>query len=192
LDILRRVNSFPVIPISGTPTSIKESVYISESFQSWRDGDLIIYSWFPLRPFDAHRYIYIEWDCLATCPLIEYFGDLWNADAVGGLQTFGKDKDWYWWNEIGQLPESLRLYATGIAPLNCILLSHKALSAICARSIPKNVFSELRIATLLTACGITIKSMNERSADNSWHPSLISVDRTRASIYHPVKSLVDA
>jgi hypothetical protein len=175
-----------VIPICSVETSIEGSVRIPGIENPWREADALIYGWFAQRTFDARRYIYLEWDCLATLALADHFGAFWDESAAGNVLIPENNPDWYWWCEVERLPSDLRHSAAGIAPLNCLLLSHEALSAVCNRAIPKEVYCELRAGTLLRACGVTIKP--SYGADNSWHPSHISVDSFRPSIYHPVKS----
>lgn len=82
LAILRSANSFPVIPICFDFTGLEGAVAVGRAANPWHDCDLLIYQWFKIRSVEAQRYIYFDWDCLATMPLREYYSTVWNADAA--------------------------------------------------------------------------------------------------------------
>ena len=68
---------------------------------------------------------------------------------------------------------------------------HRALAAITASPIPPNIFCELRLGTVLRACGFTLTELPEpKRRMNSYDSRLITFDANRPGIYHPIKGRV--
>lgn len=159
----------------------------------WIGSDVMLYLWFRhCCNIEAERYAIIEWDTLATMPLREYYRDVWDADAAGcELKTPQHTPKWEWFGAHGaQLPEALRPHMTGLAPFNGILLSHRALERICQQEIPRHINNELRLGTLLNACGFRLKTIHPTTASNNqWRPDQITITG-KPGLYHPVKSIL--
>jgi len=202
LDLLRANNPYPVIPLCNAAAEhVEDAVDVSKfsnrfaAEDRWQSSDVMIYLWFRHhRTVEAERYAYVEWDALATQPLRDYYDELWDADvAAPRIKTPQTSPQWEWFGWHGaRLPERLRPFAAGIAPLNGVLLSRRALQAVADSPLPKNVFSELRLGSLLRSNGIALTPFSQQKArNNDWHPNLISVSN-EPGFYHPVKSLQPA
>lgn len=198
LEILRRLNPFPIVPVcNGSLRRLEDARDISKlsgdfsAEDPWSGCDAFLYEWFRhARTVEAERYMYVEWDALATMPLAEYCAAVWDCDAVAArVKTLQSHPYWDWFRrELGTLPEDLRPHAAGVVPLNGLLLSRRALEAVCRSRIPQGVFCELRMGTLLRACGFTLTAMPpDLGADNEWRDNLIALS-SRPGLYHPVKT----
>ena len=192
LEQLRRHNQFPIIPLRNqSDEGVEGSIRPPYDEPPWHGTDGLIYSWFRERTVDAERYIFIEWDCLMTMPVREYYMEVWESHAAA-CQIFTPlgNPHWIWFRELDALPSKLRASAVGIAPLNGVLLSREALTAVTSALIPPNVFSELRLGTLLKTMNIRVDTIPAAKAStNSFKPFLTHYDPTRPGLYHPIKSL---
>lgn len=193
LEILGSVNPCPIIPVcSGGSSRVADAVDVSQLDNRWADedpwraADTLIYRWFARRPFDARRYIFLEWDTLATLPVREYYREVWDADAAASaVYTPRTYAGWPWFRE---LPAELRPYATGLSPLNGVMLSHRALSAVCAGPLPGNVFCECRLGTAVRRAGFEPVALPPaKAATNGFRRSHIVLNPRVPGLYHPVK-----
>lgn len=197
LEILRQNNPDPIIPVCHSPCDPVEGAVDVSRFSKrfagdhpWMRGDALLYLWFRhSRTVEAERYAYIEWDTLATMPLREYYQEVWDGDAAGSqIKTPQTTPEWEWFKLHGpRLPERLKPFAMGIAPLNAVLLSRRALKSVCDSQIPRNVFSELRLGSLLSFNGIESKTFDStKAARNKW-TSITVIPHGQLGLYHPVK-----
>ena len=196
LQLLRERNPYPVIAICNnaeqhTERALDVSPLSKEGPQEsgWHGHDTMLYQWFLHGGVRAQRYIYFEWDTLATMPVREFYDEVWDQDAAAStVKHIENDPNWYWFWQRDRLPEDLRVKAGGIVPFNGIILSHRALAAITTRTIPADVFCELRIGTLLRNTGFEPCSWPaEKQSMNSYDRNLIQFDPDRPGIYHPIK-----
>jgi hypothetical protein len=190
LEHLRRLNPYPIVPLKNqSDEGIVGAIRPPHGEDPWHGADAPIYSWFARRGFDAARYIVLEWDCLMTIPVREYYAEVWDKKAGAcTIVTPATHPCWYWFREIGLFSEELRPYAAGLVPLNGVFLSHEAMIAITSKTIPKDVFSELRLGTLLRAHAIELIEIPvTKGATNSWNPYLTHYEPGGLGLYHPVK-----
>jgi len=193
LEVLRTVNACPVIPVCSRRSSrFIDAVDVSKldtrwsDEDPWRAADTLLYRWFPHRQFEAHRYVFLEWDTLATMPIREYYREVWDADAAAtAVHTPQSYAGWPWFKE---LPAELRPFAMGLSPLNGVMLSHRALAAVCAGPLPPNVFCECRLGTALKVAGFQPVALPPaKAATNGFHRSHILLNQRVPGLYHPVK-----
>ena len=80
----------------------------------------------------------LEWDTLATMPVKEFFGELWDRDVVGtSVKLHETHPEWQWFREqMHLLPPPLRQHAAGIVPFNGLLLSHRGSSPSLTLTLP--------------------------------------------------------
>lgn len=196
LEVLRERNPYPVVAVcNGAAERVEGALDVSRLSElgaqesRWHSPDTILYRWFLHGGLRARRYIFLEWDTLATMPVREFYDEVWDeAAAASTVKRIEDDPDWYWFEQRDRLPEDLRAKAGGVVPFNGIMLSHRALAAITARPIPPDVFCELRIGTLLRNAGFEPCSLpREKRVMNSYERSLIQFDPNRPGVYHPVK-----
>jgi glycosyltransferase involved in cell wall biosynthesis len=197
LELLRRLNPFPVVAVCNASSERVEGAIdvdlLSKRWSSedkWGSADSILYRWFLHGGVRAQRYLMLEWDTLATAPVKEFFGDLWDRDVVGtSVKLHEAHAEWQWFREqMHLLPPALRQHAAGIVPFNGLLLSHRALSAVVDAEPPPGIFCELRIGTLLRSAGFELAEYPpEKQRMNSFHPLNISFDGVTPGIYHPIK-----
>ncbi|HEU5116039.1 MAG TPA: hypothetical protein VFT74_05115 [Isosphaeraceae bacterium] len=199
LDLMRRLNPYPVVAVcNAAPEYVDGALDVARLTSEWSGehpwggADTILYRWFLHGGLRAERYVFLEWDTLATMPVREFYDEVWDADAAGAVaKRIERDPDWFWFHQIGLLPEALRPHAGGLLPLNGTLLSHRALAAITASPIPPNIFCELRLGTVLRACGFTLTELPEpKRRMNSYDSRLITFDANRPGIYHPIKGRI--
>src|SRR5262249_27652973 len=124
----------------------------------WGGVDMSIYNWFRLArtpETTAARYVFIEFDMLYRVPMVEFYRGVWDEDLAGAQLNFcGPRPHWNWFRAAGPwLPPELRPFAAGVSPLAGVMLAHRTLEAICASPIPRRIFCECRLATLVNAHG---------------------------------------
>ncbi len=197
LELLRRLNPFPVVAVCNACSDCVDGAVdvhlLSNRWSSedkWSSADSILYRWFLHGGVRAQRYLMLEWDTLATAPVKEFFGELWDRDVVGtSVKLHETHPEWHWFREqMHLLPPALRQHAAGIVPFNGLLLSHRALSAVVDADPPPGIFCELRIGTLLRSAGFELAEYPpDKQRMNSFHLLNISFDGITPGIYHPIK-----
>jgi hypothetical protein len=197
LDLIRRLNPYPVVAVcNASPERVEGAIDVDllskrwSTEEKWTSADGMLYRWFLHGGVRAQRYLILEWDALATMPVKEFFGDLWDKDAVGAsVKSHESHPEWFWFRtQIHLLPPALRPHAAGIVPFNGLLLSHRALSAVVNADPPPGLCCELRIGTLLRSLGIEITEYPpEKRRMNSFHPDNITYDGVTPGLYHPIK-----
>ena len=180
LELLRRLNPFPVVAVCNATTDCVDGAVdvdlLSKRWSSedkWGSADSILYRWFLHGGVRAQRYLMLEWDTLATAPVKEFFGELWDRDVVGtSVKLHETHPEWQWFREqMHLLPPSLQQQAAGIVPFNGLLLSHRALSAVVDADPPPGIFCELRIGTLLRSAGVRNGRVSARQTTDEFLPS---------------------
>jgi hypothetical protein len=144
----------------GVPVHVVSNAECGGAAQAiaWRNPDRLIRNWWLLQGsklrFDYAAFI--EWDVLFNKSLDEVFPgetDFYSND----VQT-PDDRPWGWFDEIPFLPESLQPFATGVTPLAVTRISRRCLEAMFSHPdsdelYERDIFCELRLATLASACG---------------------------------------
>ena len=196
LELLRRLNPYPVVAVCNAATEhVPGALDVARLSTRWRDEDprggtdSVLYRWFLHGGIRARRYVFLEWDTLATMPIRDFFAEVWDADAAGSVvKRIEHHPDWIWFLQLEQLPESLRGHAAGLVPLNGTLLSHRALAAVARGSIPDRIFGELRLGTLLRSHGFVLTELPEpKRRMNLYDRRLITFDARQPGLYHPIK-----
>ena len=196
LELLRRLNPYPVVALCNAASEhVADALDVAMLSRRWGDedrwsgADTVLYRWFLHGGLRAERYLFLEWDTLATMPIREFYDEVWDADAAGSVAKRIEDHpDWIWFIQVEQLPEPLRRYAGGLVPLNGTLLSHRALEAVASGSIPDKILSELRLGTLLRSQGFALTELPEpKRRMNLYDRRLITFDAHKPGIYHPIK-----
>lgn len=199
LNVLRAANPFyPVLPIcrerDGKRNALQDAhnVWTQDTADQigWAHCDIQVHEWFKQRPLSAHRYIVIEYDVYAPMPVRDFYGPLWDADCVG-INVWRKpahsDK-WVWFKDIGKLPEQWQEEAVGIDPCAVMLFSHRCMDAMSRLPIPRDVFCELRIGSMVKAAGFQVMQ-HPYGSERISCSILRNVVESQPSlgIYHPVK-----
>jgi hypothetical protein len=160
----------------------------------WHGTDVMLYAWHRharTAETTAHRYAVIEYDMLFTVPLADFYREVWDADLAGGHAMYPHEApDWPWFKETDRLPEALRPFAAGMAPLAGSLIANRVLAAISTGEIPPDVFSEFRLGTLTRSHGFHLANLPEEKCRNlSYAADLVDLSRP-TPVYHPVKTLL--
>ena len=201
LDRLRRLNPYPVVALcNASPARVEGALDVDRltsewsAEDKWGGADAALYAWMRHGGLHAERYVFLEWDALATMPVREFYAEVWDADAAAASAKRAEDEPgWYWFGQVGLLPEAMRPHAGGLAPLNGTLLSHRALAAVAAGPVPPGIFCELRLGTLVRHAGFELADFPpEKARMNSCTPDAIDFDPARPGIYHPVKEALPA
>lgn len=199
LELLRKHNDFPVIPIFCRDGGVCDPVEGAQEVQkpykigdNWHNMDLLCRQWFIENPDTvAKRYIWIESDCRVNKPLIECYREAWNADfAAYHILYPSTSSHWELWDQYRHLiPERLYPFITGAAPVNASLLSRKAMQAFADAEILEGVFSEIRFPTVIRSAGFQLSSITPSpDSQNIYLGDDRSVEITGDGIQHPVKS----
>jgi len=188
--LLQEQNPAPVIAIYANQREhLPEAVDVGPLGDVWRNADLAFLNWFRRRPFDAERYLWLEYDTFASLPVRDCYEAVWDRDAVAAkVIELQPHADWCWFAERNLLPPDLRASMAGLSPLCGILLSHRALCALANTAALPPVFSELRLGTVLRAAGFELSALPpERAATIDWNPAAIAFNPAVPGVYHPVK-----
>ncbi len=104
LDLLRRLNPYPVVALCNAAKEHVDGVldvarlttrWVGE--HPWSGADTILYRWFLHGGLQAERYVFLEWDTLATMPVREFYDEVWDADAADAVaKRIEDDPDWIW------------------------------------------------------------------------------------------------
>lgn len=202
LDLLTYFNpNAVVIPLSVNTTEKlpgpQATVDVSQ-FESrwdlsdpWRSCDAAFYTWFTNRKVDAHRYLWMEYDCYCTMPVSEAYREVWNADiAARAYENLVTRPDWHWFREVERLDNADRSFAAGVTPLAGILLSHDAFEAIAGTATRRDVFCELRVGTTANRLGLEPRTFSGAPLESvGWHER--PLDYSRPGVFHPVKMIMD-
>jgi hypothetical protein len=186
-----------IIPLTDTvPELLPDSVDIGRfpsSFddgQKWRCVDTTVYRWFEHRTFDARRYLIVEYDCLCTVDLNEYYSKASNADVVG-IDYFKREENprWKWFvEELNTLPAEDIQYASGIVPLTCTMFTHHALDLIVKHICRHDLMSELRLGTIVTKLALRFERLPmQKRSTICWHT--YPWQANRPGFFHSIKSL---
>lgn len=154
----------------------------------WRNIDEIVYRWFENRPFDAERYIILEYDCLCTVDLKRHYASVWDADvAACDLFTAAENPDWMWFSEIDRLAEPDRRHAAAIVPFVGTMYSHSGLLAYLAAAPTNDLFCEFRMGTTVRKAGLTFARFPLAVRRTIlWHQYPYGVGRP--GLYHAIKT----
>lgn len=126
-----------------------------DSNKAWLSSDLSLFSWYIRNKelVKSNRFVLIEWDCWCDCSIECYYNRVWDCDFVVPCVKYPERDDWYWFEQIKEIPERARPYAVGITPFCGILISNRAFDAISKEIFDKQyktLNSELRLGTIAT------------------------------------------
>lgn len=167
-----------------------------ENIPYWTQADLLIYDFYINNP-DLPIYFISEWDTYCNCSIEEFYGDVINTSSNFSHMTYVGDtlNNWYWYTELTDTQKQLPNIG-GIGPTSGLFFTKSVLSSIVNKvlSSPKiydNMFSELRLGTLLQQCGYTLqKPFVESEKFINWKYENIIFDKNFKGYYHPIKTIV--
>lgn len=199
LASLRKSNpTAMVLPLTDSvPELLPGSIDVSrlppfcDDAQKWRGIDATVYRWFENRTFNARRYLVAEYDCFCNVSLSDYYARVWHAEVVGiDFFTRQSNPHWKWFinGEVDNIPPEDRLYAAGIVPFTCTMFSHAALQNIVGNVYRRDIFSEMRLGTIVNKLGLKFQQLPlpERSTI-CWHE--YPCQTNRPGLFHAVKRL---
>jgi hypothetical protein len=189
----------PVLTVTSSDLNF-EGGCLGKNFPLWEPGkewyhaDYTLYQAYLTRQVDCRRWFYVEWDCHCNMPVREYLRHVWDFDfAAPSVRLYYREPEWAWFQQMRFLPEQLRPYAMGVVPLNGIMLSNRALSAIVAAVLKERlpIQSEFRIGTLGHACGFPAVA-NPLGNSMTWSNNLPQLGdpnnvQLPPGIWHPIK-----
>jgi len=160
---------------------------------AWLNSDLSIFNWYNEHKdtVRSKRFLLVEWDCWCDINLKTYYRSVWDYDVVAPCVKYPERDDWHWFNDLSKLPESSRLFATGIVPFSGILLSEKAMRIINDEILKPEytgLNSELRFATIATMLGFDPVPAPVCSRSITWKTH-VPFDLKYKGLHHPRKIL---
>ena len=160
---------------------------------AWRNGDRNIRNaWRDLRgKIIADAVLFFDWDVFANVDLAAVIPTMPAGVGMLAARVFLPVRDarsCQPFSEVGKLPRDMA--AVGVEPLGCMLLTRGALDALLDPIhdplFNADVFSELRLPSVVTACGYQVSAMDL--------PHLATTPMTvpagAKGIFHPVKNTV--
>lgn len=161
----------------------------------WSEADLLIYDFYLNYP-NLPVYFVVEWDTYCNCSIEQFYQQSLNFDHFGH-QTCTSDglENWYWYKKLFESQKNLKNLG-GIGPTSCLLFSNLVLSSI-VKLMTKNpreydnMFSEIRIGTLLQQSGFILKvPFVDACKYVNCKDEYISFDHLKPGYYHPIKKLI--
>lgn len=165
----------------------------NNGWDCWSEADILIYDCYLTYPNYSH-YIITEWDAYCNCSAEVFYGDLLYSDVLShGVVTSDNIRDWCWYDYLTDEQKKLPNLG-GIGPV-LFLFSNRVLKSITDKMLKNprvydNMFSELRIGTLIQQCDYKLKKFSDDDKFVSWKYEYIRFDPNIPGWYHPIKSLV--
>lgn len=161
--------------------------------EAWLSTDLAIYLWYKENcdNLQSERYLLLEWDCWCNMNLKEYYKHVWDCDVVASSVVYPERDDWPWFNSIINLPVKARMFATGVVPFCGILVSEKAMKAICEeiiKPIYRGMIGELRFGTIAAMLGFDPVPNPVCSRTITWKLP-VPFSNIHKGLHHPRKTL---
>jgi hypothetical protein len=159
---------------------------------SWYEADILIYDFYRSNP-KLPVYFVLEWDTYCNCSLEDYYGDKLYLNNFGHAVRINEGLlDWYWYNQLNDEQKTMENLA-GLGPTSCLMFNNQVLSAMVNRitSNPRkydNMFSEVRLGTLVQQSGFQLNQIDKESV--SWREDIINFDKNQFGYYHPVKNKI--
>lgn len=129
----------------------------------WRNNDRALREWLKknLHLIDTPYLIIIEWDVLFGKKVEDVFSEFEGVEIGGLHKKPNQPGRWQWFQEVPHLPEGLRSYAAGIAPFCLMCIGVDKLKQLCSKAFDnvfnKDIFCELRFATVLNFMGVNVR-----------------------------------
>lgn len=158
----------------------------------WYEADILIYDFYRFYP-NLPVYFIIEWDTYCNCSLEEFYGDKLYLSNFGHLTVTSENLEkWYWYTQLNEEQKKMDKIG-GLGPTSCLLFNNKVLSSMTNKVIsdPRqydNMFSEMRLGTLVQQSGYTLNQINSDTVN--WKDSLITFDENIKAYYHPFKKIL--
>jgi hypothetical protein len=156
----------------------------------WYEADILIYDFFKSHS-NLPVYFIIEWDTYCNCSLEEFYGDKLKLSNFSNSNLLGEKLErWTWYKQLTDKQKTMDNLA-GMNPTTCMLFTNKLLSSMVNKvtSNPRkydNMFSELRLGTLVQQSGYTLNEISEEKISCVEHD--INIDKR--GYYHPVKKVI--
>ena len=156
----------------------------------WYEADILIYDFFKFHP-NLPVYFVIEWDTYCNCSLEEFYGDKLKLNNFSNsIETGDKLKKWLWYIKLSEEQKTMDNLA-GMNPTTCMLFTNKLLSLMVSRltSNPRkydNMFSEIRLGTLVQQCGYKLNQILDENISCVQYDVRIN----KRGYYHPVKNII--
>jgi hypothetical protein len=160
--------------------------------RGWRNCDRNIKDWWMCigSHLDFGYAVFIEGDVLFAASIDQIFS--------GESQFMGKDvkkpgMPWNWFSHVSLLPEALKEHVTGLAPLAVMRFGRMCLEAMFSHPevevlYGREIFCELRLATLASACGYEPENHRGALSNLEFYPIEPS---QKGGVWHCVKKPVD-
>lgn len=150
----------------------------------WRNCDNLFRKWIKnnLDQISTNNIAILEWDVLVSCKLPDI-----NINGLFGKDVITRDQNWVWFRDCYKLSK-YKNYAIGLSPLAVLFMDKITLTTWTSDEFDaiytKDIFSELRLPTLLNSKNISINSFPMNNVD--WR-NIIKYNSSIPDIYHPIK-----
>lgn len=158
----------------------------------WTEADLLIYDFYLKRP-DEESYFFIEWDTYSNCSVEDYYKKFLDKDLFAP-KVFNSNnlEKWDWYSRLSGEQKKIEKIG-GLSPTTCLYFKNNTLKKITNLLIKNpssynDMFSELRLGTLVQQCGFELFESGDQNI--SWKISDIKVDKNKQGFYHPVKYII--
>lgn len=163
------------------------------SSEYWSEADLLIYDFYLSNP-NLPIYFILEYDTYCNCSIEKFYGHSLNMDAFSHIIHTKEDVCKWDWHAVLSDEQKKMSGLGGMSPTSGLLFKNSVLSKMLdvVLSSPRkydNMFSELRLGTLLQQCGYILKTpfINSHHYIN-WNCTDVIFNLNEPGYYHPVKN----
>lgn len=160
----------------------------------WRNGDLPIYLWrSSQKNVNVKRWLIMEWDVFCNVEVRQFYESVWDADIAGANVHTDSNSNWQWfWPENKRrYPPQHQAHMTGISMLAGILISDRALVAICEALLKDpswwDTFCEVRIASVAKMLGIQPVEIGPHAKETITDINFKAHEIHKPGVWHHVK-----
>jgi hypothetical protein len=176
----------------------KNFIFGSEAKRKqWTQADLLIYDFIYHNNLPHDKYLIIEWDTYCNCSIEEFYGEALNKETFGHTVHNPVEEDWNWYRDLTQGQKDNLAFFGGYTPTSGLLISKEILIKINQLILDNlrkydNIFSELRLGSLIKIAGHSLNTPFENSENfMNWNGDKIIFDKTKNGYYHPIKTVIN-
>ena len=170
----------------------KKELY-PQSSDDWCSADLLFCESYRYKS-NYDNYFFLEYDTIFNVPILDFF-DISDDDFLGSNIRHTPPSDWIWIKEYEgscfDIDVCMDDYGDG-GQTTCCVFNNKTLKFYKSKLVEnkqlyENMFSELRLGTILKKY-TTLKNIRPDILNYvSWDPTQINVNTDQSYFYHPVK-----
>ena len=160
----------------------------------WYSADILFAEAYRQYP-NYKDYFFYEYDTISNVSVDSFFDT--SVPFFGPRCVYPPPNDWNWIKSYLKFANSQKLKFGNAGQTTCMFFQNEILKQFYTkitenhRKVYNNMFSELRIGTIVGATGEIRKSRDDIEEYISWKDSYIKLNYERDFFYHPIKQMPD-